>query len=91
MSPVQMESGLSRLVCPTCDGTGEVDGRPVCASRFSASSSCGCGGRMCGFTSVRCPDCRGSGCDESAYEDCCPICNEYDSECACAEQDEAAA
>lgn len=57
---VQIESGgeLRRTVCATCDGTGETEGEPVCA--------CGCRGRACGFRMVRCPDCGGSGHDESA-------------------------
>lgn len=81
--PLTPAPSLARTICATCDGTGETEGAPVCA--------CGCRGRACGFRMVRCPDCGGSGHDESAYEDCCPICNEFESECSCAEEDEAAA
>lgn len=56
MSPVQIESGPARAVCPTCEGAKEVEGDPICA--------CGCRGRACGFRMVRCPDCRGTGHDE---------------------------
>ena len=47
--------GKPQETCPTCDGEGEYDTEPYCGS------GCGCQGRMCGFRSVVCEDCEGTG------------------------------